>query len=185
MSGGRAIEHAASGAGVDASSGPASVRGSLALGERDLARRLRANDATLIGAIEHRHRSSAPATGVGRRGGLGQRLRRLWDRGLVPTGHARAMVAALDLRNAIDYRGAAPTSAGLATRIAEHRAVAAWAIARGYLRADQFEPVEPVVPPTRDPSTDGVARNAAPRPDRSRRRRSGAARRPLRPLRRR
>jgi hypothetical protein len=185
MSGVRAIEHAASGARVGAASGSASVPGGLALGERDLVRRLRANDAALIAAIEYRHRSPAPATGVGRRGGLGRRLRRLWDRGLVPTAHARAMFAALDLRNATDYRGVAPTSAGLAARIAEHRAVAAWAIARGYLRADQLEPVEPVPPPTRGPSTAGAARNATPRPDRSRRRRSGAGRRPSRPLRRR
>lgn len=170
MSGVRAIEHAASGS--------ASVPGGLVLGERDLARRLRANDAALIAAIEHRHRSPALATGVGRRGGLGRRLRRLWDRGLVPAEHVRAMFAALDLRNATDYRGAAPASAGLAARIAEHRAVTAWAIARGYLRADQLEPVEPVAPPPpHDPSTDVAARNAERRPDRPRRRRPGAKRR--------
>ena len=145
MAGVRTMEHAASEAGAGVSSGP-TAPGGLVLGPRDLARRVRANDAALIAAIERRHRLSTPATRAGDRDKLGRRLRQLYVCGLVPPQHARAMFAALDLRNDVDYEGAAPAAA-LAARIAEHRAVAAWAIARGYLRADQLEPVEPAGPP--------------------------------------
>jgi hypothetical protein len=155
MTGVRAIEHAAIEAGVGAPSGPTGAPGGLALGERDLARRLRANDAALIAAIERRHRSSTPATRAGHRAKLGRRLRQLCTRGLVPPQHVRAMFAVLSLRNDVDYAGSAPAAADLAERIAEHRAIAAWAIARGYLRADQLEPVEP--PCVADGSTDIAA----------------------------
>lgn len=145
MAGEREIEHAASEAGAGVPSGPTAAPVGLALGERDLVRRARANYAVLVAAIERRHRLPLPTTRAGDRDKLGKRLRQLCVYGLVPPRHARAMFAALDLRNDVDYRGAAP--AALAARIAEHRAVAAWAIARGYLRADQLEPVEPAGPP--------------------------------------
>lgn len=51
--------------------------------------------------------------------------------------------AILDLRNRLDYRQATPDAAALRALIVRHRAVAAWAIARDYLRPGQLESVEP------------------------------------------
>lgn len=94
---------------------PAHVEG------RDVLRRLRANGAVLIAAIERRYAVIVLPTADGRHDGLGRRLRRLRRSGLIDRRYAAAMCAVPEPRCDIDYRGIMPAPAGRAGMALERR----------------------------------------------------------------